>query len=234
MTKAATARSRSTTGDPTDDKKVRKARKRFLSFFPGGFRDSTYVDWERSYKWEAHRRWDESLHASAYRALLKASAFHEIAQTAVRIESRTNLLFSFEKMALRDAVKSKAGARIFAEGLYKLLHGGGTEDTRFDEWCHVLSTLPRKQTRVVTWPIATVFGFLAKPERHIFLKPNVTRRAALSYGFDFNYSTRPSWNTYASLLTFAETVRHDVIDLHPRDLIDLQSFIWVQGSDEYD
>jgi hypothetical protein len=32
----------------------------------------------------------------------------------------------------------------------------------------------------------------------------------------------------------AETVRRDVRDLRPRDMIDLQSFIWVQGSDEYE
>jgi hypothetical protein len=39
---------------------------------------------------------------------------------------------------------------------------------------------------------------------------------------------------YASLLAFAERVRDDVRDLKPRDMIDLQSFIWVQGSDEYE
>ena len=36
-----------------------------------------------------------------------------------------------------------------------------------------------------------------------------------------------------SLLQFAATVRPDVRDLKPRDMIDIQSFIWVQGSDEY-
>lgn len=65
---------------------------------------------------------------------------------AVAIESRTNLLFSFEKMALRDAVRSPAGARVLA---------------------------------------------------------------------------------------FARRVRRDLSNLRPRDMIDLQSFIWVQGSDEY-
>jgi len=28
-------------------------------------------------------------------------------------------------------------------------------------------------------------------------------------------------------------VRRDLKDLRPRDMIDLQSFLWVQGSDEY-
>jgi hypothetical protein len=28
-------------------------------------------------------------------------------------------------------------------------------------------------------------------------------------------------------------VRADVSDMSPRDMIDMQSFLWVQGSDEY-
>ena len=60
--------------------------------------------------------------------------------------------------------------------------------------------LPRKQTRVLTWPLVTVFP----------------------------------WETYTGLLDFAETVRRDNVDLQLRDLMDLQSFIWVLGSDEYD
>jgi hypothetical protein len=30
------------------------------------------------------------------------------------------------------------------------------------------------------------------------------------------------------------TVRRDLADMRPRDMIDVQSFIWVQGSDEYE
>ena len=67
----------------------------------------------------------------------------------------------------------------------------------------------------------------------MFLKPNVTRLAARKYEFDFQYASRPNWETYASLLALAETVRRDQRALKPRDMIDLQSFIWVQGSDEY-
>jgi hypothetical protein len=35
------------------------------------------------------------------------------------------------------------------------------------------------------------------------------------------------------VLAFAEHVRRDQRDLRPRDVIDLQSFIWILGSDEY-
>lgn len=62
----------------------------------------------------------------------------------------------------------------------------------------------------------------------------MTRAAAREYGFDFQYKSRPSWETYASMLEFAELIRHELRDLRPLDMIDIQSFMWVQGSDEYD
>ena len=76
---------------------ARDCRKKFMRFFPKGFRDETYLDWERNYKAEAHARWDEVLNRGAYRALMRAGDFTAIANHAVRIESRTNLLFSFRK-----------------------------------------------------------------------------------------------------------------------------------------
>ena len=211
-----------------------RCRRKFLRFFRAGFTDETYIDWERAYKWEAHERWMAALAPAAFRTLLRRRQFAQIASHAVTIESRTNLLFSFEKMALRDAVKPPDGAQAFAEGLYEFLHGRASEERRFEQWCETVAGLPRRQTRVLTWPIVTVFGFVAHPDRHVFLKPNVTRVAAREYGFDFEYASRPNWSTYASLLDFAARVLRDQRDLGPRDMIDAQSFIWVQGSDEYE
>jgi hypothetical protein len=201
--------------------------------FPSGFRDETYLAWERGYKWDAHCRWNALLNPKEFRSLLRQGDYSGIAAHAVGIEARTNLIFSFEKMALRDAVKSRAGARAFAEGLYDFLHGPGTLERRFAHWCGVVANLPRKQTRVLTWPIVTVFGFIAQPDRHIFFKPNVTRTAARKYGYAFQYGARPAWEGYGDLLAFAHVVREDIADMKPKDMIDIQSFLWVLGSDEY-
>lgn len=218
---------------PTQRSGPDKCRRKFLRFFPAGFDDETYLDWERGYKWEAHERWNEQLGKAEFQSLLRAGKFEEIARRAVTIESRTNLLFSFEKMAMRDAVKARGGAKAFAEGLFDFLHGRGSLERKFERWIEVVAALPRRQTRVLTWPVVTVFGFIAQPEVHVFLKPMVTKRAAEAYGFDFVYRSRPNWETYASLLAFADRVRKDVRDLRPKDMIDIQGFIWVQGSDEY-
>ena len=214
---------------------AQRCRRKFLRQFPGGFRDETYLDWERDYKVEAHQRWTEALGRDEFARLIAAGEFAEIAQRAVRVEQRTrhSMIFSFEKMALRDAVKTTKGAETFARGLFGFLHGDESLEDRFEGWVGAVASLPRRQTRVLTWPMVTVWGFLAQPKVHIFVKPVVTRIAAEEYGFAWPYRSRPNWETYASLLELAAIVKRDLRDLKPRDMIDVQSFLWVQGSDEY-
>ena len=180
-----------------------RARRKFLHYFPGGFRDETYLDWERDYKWETHSV-GSGARATRIPRLLKEGEFSEVAARAVRTEqrSRHSMIFSFEKMALRDAVKSPRKAQAFAEGLYEFLYGEDRHERRFERWVETVAALPREQTRVLTWPLVTVFGFIAQPDVHMFLKPNVTRTAAREYGFDFHYKSSPSWATYSSLLEF--------------------------------
>jgi hypothetical protein len=211
------------------------ARRTFLSIFPGGFSDEDYLEIERDYKVAAHHLWRREIGGKAeMRAALDQGRHGELAAAAVRIESSRALLFSFEKMALRDAViRSDEGGHAFAEGLYDWLHGPGGEADRFQRWTAVVRSLPRRQTRVATWPIVTVFGSIARPRVHLFVKPLTIRRAALAYGYDLHYQSTPDWAAYTSVLALGRQVREDLADLRPRDQIDVQSFLWVLGSDEY-
>jgi hypothetical protein len=230
---AVTATGRTRPSSASISRAAARCRRKFLHYFPNGFRDETYFDWERGYKQNAHMRWQESLHPREARALIRAKQHGELARRAISIEGRTNLLFSFEKIALRHAVRTPSGSKRFADGLLQLVQGRGSLRARFESWLSALAALPHEQTRVLSWPVATVFGFLACPDEQIFVKPTVTRRAADAYGFDFDYASRPNWDTYANVLAFADLLRRDLADLRPKDMIDVQSFIWVLGSDEY-
>src|SRR6478609_9242057 len=170
-----------------------QCRRKFELFYPDGFEDETYLVAERSHKERAHLEWEAELGPASFRKLLARGEFRAIADAAVRIEARSNLLFSFERMALRDAVKTPAGARLFATELYAFLYGHGSPQRKFEDWVQAVADLPRRQTRVLTWPLVTVFGFLARPDKHLFLKPMVTRKAAHAYGYDFQYRAQPSW-----------------------------------------
>jgi hypothetical protein len=230
---APNARRKRATRSPQSDRLIARARKKFLRAFPGCFRDETYVDWERDYKWRAHLRWQDDLSEVSFRRHITNRQFEQAARLASSIESRTNLLFSFEKMALRDAIRSPAGAQAFTCALFDFLHGHDNPEIRFASWIAALDALPRRQTRVLTWPLATVFGFIAQPQWHFFFKPTVTREALRRCGMDLDYSSRPSWPVYKALLEAVRTIRNEIVSMRPRDMIDMQSFLWVQGSEEY-
>lgn len=67
-----------------------KCRRKFLEFFPGGFQDETYLDWERDYEWATHKRWVAALGQSEFGRLLRAGEYREIAARAVRVEDESS------------------------------------------------------------------------------------------------------------------------------------------------
>lgn len=221
-------------GQQVNARALAKHKRRFLKFFPRAFRDEQYIAWERTYKWEAHKLWLRLLDKDEFERLLRAREFVEIGRRALQVEAKTNFLFSFEKMALRDALNLPEGARNFAEGLYALLHGSGTKKSRFIAWIVTVAHLPRKKSRVLSWPIVTFFPFIAQPKKFIIMKPTAMRNAADELGFDLEYSSSPNWTTYENLLELAELVRKAISDLKPQDYHDLQSFLWTIGSPEYE
>jgi len=181
-----------------------RCKKKFLRFFPGGYSDETYYDWERGYKWEAHEQWEEVLNQTEFRRLLDSKKFEEIAARAVRLESRTNLLFSFEKTAIRDAIKTGRRRRLAAAQTDASPDVAGRHGLRI----HRRARSPH----------------LPQAQRHAHRRARIRIR--------FRVSIEANGDTYASLLEFAEKVRRDTRDLRPKDMIDLQPFLWVQGSEE--
>ena len=118
--------------------KRKKFLKKFLYYFKNGFEDETYIAWERKYKEDAHLKFNEVLGKKNFSKLLKLKNYKAIVQYAVQIESRTNLLFSFEKMALRDAVKSEEAAKMFALGLFNYIYGSQALKERFEAFVEVV------------------------------------------------------------------------------------------------
>lgn len=210
-----------------------KSRKKFMKSFKAGFYDENYKLWERDLKWRAHEKWQEILSKKEFRRLMAEKNYEEIAARAMKVESEATLLIPSEEKALHEGVKTPEDAELFAKGLYQLLYGTASMEKRFKLWVGAIEKVLRTQTRALSWPIVTVFGFLARPEVHAYLKPNVAKNAALNYGFDLKYRPFPNWEGYRDYLNLCEQVKLDLQDLKPRDMIDVQSFLWVQGSGEY-
>lgn len=55
-----------------------RCRRKFLRYFPDGFHDETYFDWERGYKETAYVRWSEELDRAEFRRLLLAGDLRDL------------------------------------------------------------------------------------------------------------------------------------------------------------
>jgi hypothetical protein len=58
------------------------------------------------------------------------------------------------------------------------------------------------------------------------IKPTITKNAADICGFDLHYRPALNWATYSAVLRFSELLKNSLVDLKPRDMIDVQSFMW--------
>jgi hypothetical protein len=139
----------------------------------------------------------------------------------LKVVSLTDLMFSNEKAALRDGLDSDAAKRRFVMTLQALLYGPSEDEARFTTWADCLSEIGAAR-----WTTASYFQFFAFPERCMFVKPIVTQIAADVCSVQLNYRSEPTWSTYHLVQECAQILLADTAALHPRDMIDVQSFLW--------
>ena len=202
----------------------------FLERYPGGFYGEKYIgsksDGERYYKWTAHETFVETLGNGQLEALLNAREIDTAVTRVLRVASQVNLLFSIEAAAFRDALQEPQAAERYLDALLPVI-AGPPEERLFNRYLDVLQGLPTSgKMSAAKWPIATLMPFLARPSDFIFIKPEVTKEAAALLGFELRYETMPNWRTYRAALDMMGIYADLLVDLQPRDMIDLQSFIW--------
>jgi hypothetical protein len=194
------------------------AIKRFLHFFPEGFRGAAAATWERQYKERAAERLRSALsidHA--------ASADDSDAARVAASSIQTNMLSPFEAARLNDTLRGATGGR-FVRGAAAF--GQGNYRAGFADMSAAVQPHGR-----ISWPIITYLPFLWDYQQHMFLKPNVTKDFADRVGHDFahRYEAEPNEDTYLALLDLVATTRAAIASLDPRDNLDIQSLIWVVG-----
>lgn len=221
---------------PVEQALLRAARRRFREIFPAGFRDESYLAWERDYKWAAHEAWQRLLAPAEWRRLLDAREHEEVCRRVATFYARSklNMLALYEWMALREALEHRPSARVLAPALFDLVHGAGAFGPRLERFVATLDEVPQRATRLAKWPVVTIFPFVAQPGRHIILKPRLVKRAAERLGFPLAYESRPNARTYASFHRAMTSLRRALAPLAPRDLLDVQGFVWVVASEEYE
>ena len=193
----------------------------FLEQFPEGFYGEKFQINERDYKVKANALAQELLSSESFRQLLESGNYSKIVKRALRLVNATNLIFPNEKMALKDGLVDADARKSFAEVLFLLLHGEGDFEKRFMAFASFLEEIDSAK-----WTTATYFLFIMHPDKYMFVKPTITQYAGDLCGFELNYKPQLNWLTYKSVLKFSEYLHSELTALAPRDMIDIQSFMW--------
>ena len=194
---------------------------RFLELFPQGFYGKRFLTEERDFKVKVHELALELMGKEQFTRLMEEKAYHEICTRALKVVNATNLIFPNEKMALQDGLDTTEKEHAFSESLFQLLYGEGELESRFMAFARVLDDLGADK-----WTTASYFLFILLPEKYMFVKPTVTQNAAEISAFELNYRPQLNWLTYKSVLEFSEYLQSELVELKPRDMIDVQSFMW--------
>lgn len=198
------------------------ARGRFLRFFPNGFHSAGYADEERNYKVAAKKKLDATVPVE------KAVIGSGFGEAVLAVFRATNLLSPFEKTRLQDVLRGPTADPFIR----------ATARFTMDETKAALLEMERalKPSESAKWTVATYLPFLWRPEKHMFLKPEVTKDFAVRVGHRFatDYEPRLDIEVYNSLLDLVTKTTAELSDLKPRDRIDVQSFIWVVGDYQED
>jgi hypothetical protein len=193
----------------------------FLKEFPDGFYGKKFNENERDYKVKAHDLAIELLGKEVFHGLLEAECYVEIVKRALKVANATNLIFPNEKMSLKDGLKTHEAQQQFCMALYSLLYSEEKLENLFVVFSNVLEDIDAAK-----WTTATYFLFIIHPDKYMFVKPKITQYSSALCGCEVNYKPQLNWLTYKSVLGFSEYIKSEISQLKPRDMIDVQSFMW--------
>lgn len=207
----------------------------FHGEYPLAFNDPAYLKdkGERKDKWAAHELYIASLAGGQGQKLLAEGNVSEVTHRVLAVVSKAKMFGSFETMAINDALQNQQAAHQFYTALFALLDSPVITEEVYQPYIDSVLDLPQEagKSKVATWPVVTLLPFIAQPDRHMFLKPTNSQLAAESLAFDLRYQSQPNWRTYEALLEMGKIYFKEIKHLGPRDLIDVQSFLWLAGHD---
>ncbi len=199
------------------------AIERFLKIHSDGFASPSFLKDERDASVRAHQFCIQLLGETEISELIAEQRYQDVCDRARHVESMTKLLTKGEKTAFYSALDTPMNQKTFSVSLAALLYGTDSEEDRFKGFIRALGLLG-----VNRWPYATLFGFIRFPQERAYIKPTVIQHAAKALCWRINYKVEPNWRSYAAVLRLYSYLRTSLLEegLMPRDMIDVQSFIW--------
>ena len=202
---------------------IAEAKARLLEIYPGGLHGQKMKDHERDYKDRLSALARQWYSPDGLQSALTEGRYADVVQLAYQLVkcSDNNLPATFEKMAFANAVKDHSRPKAFAEAFCAWVLPEQPSQEAFDAFAQELDHMG-----CAKWPLLTAYRFLPHPEVDVLIKPTNLANAAEVARFEINYRPELNWLTYSTVMTFYGYVKQQIADLQPRDMIDVQNFIW--------
>lgn len=183
--------------------KLKDAEASFLQRYPGGFADPGMESVKKKHN-------VDKLVEFSQQNLSRASFNRPelIAETLVKIVSRSSMVSRFEKPKFRDFINSLNSheKQALADTMEKRLYGR-QKQRGFDEFLGMLS-----HHKIAKWAVISAVPFYFSPRKEAFVKPT-TAKGILSYleVTDLEYKPTPSWAFYRGYLNLLAEIKREVV-----------------------
>ncbi len=161
--------------------------------------------------------------------LIAADEFDELLQRLERIARDNNMLWRRVPSAGDTAVFSHPALDkpTFCTQMRNLLYGDRPSPERLQTFSTYLTThdLPNK------WPLPTYFLFICHPNSDLFVKPRTANWFLKFMGTGRKIGTKPNTAVYTEILQRANWLREALTPFGVRDMVDVQSIIWVAAQE---
>ena len=195
--------------------------------FPGwnSFDHPPFVEDEITYKHKAAQQAQNLLGRSQLETLLTEGDYDEIISRIEQVGKSTNLLYlrtpsTGDMAVLYHPHLPKAP---FCQEFFNLLHGEDETPTRLGQFVEFCGRNSLKNQ----WRFPTYFLFLLNPKTEFFIKNTPAQWFLKLTGQGDLLNTLPSAETYATIRENANALKAALDEYQPKDMIDIQSFVWI-------
>ncbi len=203
----------------------------FRARFPAGFRGEV---WLKEMRGEGRKRLAKRhrnrpvqlaaklLSPERYEEARSAQDLAPLFDDLIQVLRSTELLSVARDIKPLEAL-SAASRQNVIEGLFSMLHTGGSVQRRLSDWVSALA----KEGIEASWALATAPLALAHPSSHVLVRPSAFRKQLGLLFPRAKFSKRPTGSCYRQLLEMTALVDRHLKDLEmaPTDYLDVAEFI---------
>ncbi len=190
-----------------------------------GFADPRFEKDEVAYKQATIAKAQTLLSQAELERLIAASQFDEFIKRLEQVGRDNNLLdqsvpFSGDLSVLYQPNLDKPA---FCRAMLDLLYGDGPAHVRLTRYADFVkaNNLPNK------WTFPTYFLFICHPDTEMFVKPRTTKWFLEFVGVPPTFTSVPTPPAYVTIKQCAQLLKDGLQQYGPRDMVDIQSLIWV-------